>query len=143
GDGASRALEFDRQRLDWPACRRRLGWAPRWKLVCLFARGSSYDREQPVPAHGPRPAPHHPPVLAFQNRAENDLGAAYDVLERHIANLPEHAANGGIGAFVARDEVMAGGHLINRGIVVEAIVDEIERGVTHPVGQRFPPPLHP
>src|SRR6516162_8043761 len=100
---------------------------PRWKLVCLFARGSSYDREQPVPAHGPRPAPYHPGVLTFPNGKENNLDAAI----------------GGIVAIVAHHEVMTGGHLIDRGIVVEAVVDEIERRVAHPVGQGFSPAFHP
>src|SRR6516162_394720 len=143
GDGALQALEFNRQRRDWPGCHRRVGWMPRWKLVCLFARGSSYDREQPVPAHGPRPAPYHPGVLTFPNGKENNLGAADDVLERHIADLAENAAIGGIVAIVAHHEIMTGGHLIDRGIVVEAVIDEVERRVAHPVGQGFPPALDP
>src|SRR5262249_21677019 len=109
----------------------------------LLARGSSYDREQPVPAHGPRPAPYHPGVLALTDGEEDDLSLADDVLERHIANLAEHATIGGIVAVVAHHEEMARGHLVDRRIVVKAVVDQIERRVAHPIRQSLPPPLDP
>src|SRR5262245_31418277 len=120
-----------------------MGWALRWKPVFLLARCSSDDREQPVPPHGPRPAPYHPGVLTLPDGEENDLGAADDVLERHIADLAENATVSRIVAIVAHHEEVAGGHLIDRRIVVEAAVDEIERRVGHTIRQRLPPPLYP
>src|SRR4030095_4335802 len=112
------------------------------KPACLLARGSSYDREQPIPAHGPRPAPYHPRVLAFENREEDDLGPPDDVLERHVPDLTDNAPIGGIVAIVAHHEIMAGGHLIDRSIIVEAVVDEIERRIAHAVRQSLTPTLH-
>ena len=82
--------------------------------------GSSNDREQPVPAHDPRPAPDLPGRLAVADREEDDLGAADDVVERHVADLAQHAAVGRIVAVVAHHEVVVGRHGVDRRVVVEA-----------------------
>src|SRR4051794_23657303 len=58
----------------------------------LLGYGSSDQREQPAPTHGPRPLPHFPSMVAFPNREEDDLGSSDDVFERHIADLAEHTA---------------------------------------------------
>src|SRR5438045_9146861 len=101
-----------------------MGWALRWKPVFLLARRSSDDREQPIPAHGPRPAPYHPGVLALPEGKEDDLRAPGDVLERHIADLAEHAAVGGIVAIVAHQGRVAGRPRIDRRSVVRAAGDK-------------------
>ena len=41
--------------------------------LALSACGSSHDREQPAPAHRPRPAPELPGALTFADREEDDL----------------------------------------------------------------------
>ena len=55
--------------------------------IWLCVGGSSHQREQPVPAHRPRPAPDLPGVGAVPDREEDDLRPADDVLERHVADL--------------------------------------------------------
>ena len=119
------------------------GWLGRFaEAEFVLGCGSSHDREQPAPADRPWPAPYLPGVLAFGDREEDDLGPTDNVLERHIADLAEHAAVGRVVAVVAHHEVMTGGHMIDRGIVVEAVIDQIERRIAHAVRQRFAPALH-
>src|SRR6202041_1670203 len=104
-------------------------------------RRSSHDFEYAIPAHGDRPTPDHPGVLALSDREENHLGAADEILERHIA---EHAAVAGIIAVVAHHEEIAWGHLVYFGCVGKVrAIDAIERFVSDAVGQGFLPALYP
>src|SRR5207237_2725789 len=116
-----------------------------WKRerAWLWARGSSHDREQPAPTHDPGPTPYFPSVLALKDREEYDLRATDDVLERHIADLAFDPAVGRVVAIVAHHEEMAFRHLIHLGVVVETVVDQVEAGVAHAIGQSFAPALDP
>src|SRR5260370_41265338 len=92
-----------------------------WQLcVWRLAVGSSHYRQQPPPAHAPRPSPHFPCVLAT-DRKEDDLRAANDILERYVSDLAEDTAVGGVVAIVAHHEDVPGRHLIDRGIVIQAV----------------------
>ena len=75
------------------------------------------------------------------DREEDDLGAADEVVERHIADLAQHAAVGRVVAVVAHHEVVAGRHRVDLRVVVEGVIDEIERVVAHAVRQRLLPAL--
>jgi hypothetical protein len=58
---------------------------------------------------------------------EDHLGAADDVLERHVADRRLHAAVGRVVAVVAHHEEVARRHGVDVGVVVEAVVDAIQR----------------
>ena len=58
-------------------------------------------------------------------------------LGRHVADLAEHPAVGRVVAVVAHHEIVAGRHGIDRRVVVEAVIGEIERGVAHAIRQGF------
>src|SRR3984957_10684103 len=104
-------------------------------------RRSSHDFEYAIPAHRDRPAPDHPGVLALGDRKENYLGAADEILQRHIA---EHTAVAGVIAVVAHHEEIAWRHLVYFGCVGKVgAVDAIERFVSDTVGQGFLPALYP
>src|SRR5205807_2897804 len=109
----------------------------------LSACGSSHQRKQPVPAYRPRPAPYHPGMLALANREENDLCLAHEILKRHVPDLTEDAAVCGIVAIIAHHEIVPLRHLIDGRIVVEAIIDKIERRIAHAVRQCLSPALDP
>src|SRR6266481_6759092 len=91
---------------------------------------SANDREQAAAAHRPRPAPHLPSMRAVTDREEDDLGAADDILERHIADPAprrRHFAVVGVVTVVAHHEEMPGRHYVGRCVVVLGILDAIER----------------
>ena len=96
-----------------------------------------------VPAHRPRPAPEHPGMLAFGDREEDHLGAADQILLRHVADLAEEPAVGGVVAVVAHHEEVAGRHHVDVGVVEVAVVGAVQRLIGHAVRQRFLPALHP
>src|ERR1700682_2514723 len=85
-------------------------------------------------------------MLTFLDREEDDLGATDDVLERHVADTAafgSHAAVGRVVAIVAHHEIMTGRHVIWADIVVEAMVDQIERGVGNAVRRGLAPAFPP
>src|SRR5262249_45718729 len=100
-----------------------------------------HDREQPAPPYAPGPAPELPSVLSLPDREEDDLRASDQILERHVSDCGFHAAVGGVVAVVAHHEEVPGGHHVFLRVVVESVVDQIERRVAHTVGQRFAPAL--
>src|SRR5262245_5086253 len=100
-----------------------------------------HDREQPPPPYAPGPAPDLPGVLPLPDREEDDLRAPDQILERHVSDCGFHPAVGGVVAVIAHHEVVPGGHHVFLRVVVESVVDQIERRVTHPIGQRFAPAL--
>src|SRR5262249_9643075 len=75
------------------------------------------------------------------NREEDDLRPTDDVLERHITYLAEHTAVGGVVTVIAHHEIMPFRHLIDGGVVVEAVIHEIECSIAHATGQRLAPAL--
>src|SRR4029077_12537059 len=109
----------------------------------LSAAASSHEGEQAVPAHGPWPAPHFPGVSTVLDREEDDLRLADDVLVRHVADLAEPPAVGRVVAVVAHHEIVARRHGVDGGVVIEAVVGEIERSVGHAVRQGFAEALDP
>src|SRR5437867_10161332 len=92
-------------------------------------------------------SPHlHPDAVgtnasAFGYRPEDDLHAPDQVLRRHIADRTFHATVGGVVAVVAQHEIVPGGNPIFLGVVVEAVVDQVERRVADAVRQGFTPLL--
>ncbi len=76
-----------------------------------------------------------PDLLPLLDGEEQELGAADEVVHGDGADLAEHTAVGGIVAIVAHDEDMPGGHLIDRRVVVEAVLVEVEGVVGDTVGQ--------
>src|SRR5215469_10380366 len=107
-----------------------------------FFHPSANDPEQAVPAHRPRPAPHLPSVRAVTDREEDDFGAADDVLERHIADPAarrRHSAVVGVVAVVAHHEEMPGRYEVGRRVVVQGILDAIERLVADAIRQGLAP----
>src|SRR6202021_898075 len=89
-------------------------------------RRSSHDFEYAIPAHRGGPAPEHPGMFALGNGEENHLGAADQILERHIAHRRQHAAVGRVIPVVAHHEEMVRRHGVDDGVVVETVVDTIE-----------------
>src|SRR6185369_6339127 len=84
---------------------------------CPWLRLSSDDFEEAIPAYCPRPAPERPGMLAFGDGEEDHLGATDQILLRHIADLAEEAAIGGVVAVVAHHEEVAGRHGVDVGVV--------------------------
>src|SRR5262245_6755387 len=108
------------------SCRRTRGRSG-LRIPCgPWPSGSSYDREQSAPAHGPRPPPNRPGALTLFDREEDDLRTPDDVLERNISDLRQHAAIGRVVAIVAHHEEMAGRNHVFRRVVVEAVFLQIE-----------------
>src|SRR5262249_22839195 len=121
---SSPLAEGDRTRILYPGLRR--------------PAASANDPEQAVPAHRPRPAPHLPSVRAITDREEDDFGAADDALERHIADAAARrriSAVVGAVAGVGNHEDMPGRHEVGRRVVVERILDAIERLVADHIRQ--------
>src|SRR5947209_2839205 len=110
--------------------------------MVLLACGSSHDREQPSPTYRPGPAPNHPRMLAFANGEKYDLRPSDDVFERNIPDLAQHATVGGVIAIVPQHEIMPFWHLIDRRVVVKAIIHQAEGCVAHAVRQCLPPTLN-
>src|ERR1043166_7715571 len=64
--------------------------------------GLPHEAAGPAPAHRPRPAPDVPRVFALGDREEHYLGAADQVLERHIAHVMQEPAVDGAVSFDSR-----------------------------------------
>ena len=66
-----------------------------------------------------------------------------EILERHVAHRRQHPAVGRVVAVVAHHEEVARRHGVDDGVVVEAVVDAIERLIADAVRQRLLPALDP
>src|SRR5262249_14792855 len=122
-------------------------------LQRLGRRGALLNQtEQSVPAHAldqcdrivPRPAPDWPSIVPLAYREEDHLGATNQIFQRDVTYsvcLAEHAAVDGVVAVITHHEVMARRHLVHLRVVIETIVDKIERGVAHAIRQCFAPAL--
>src|SRR6516164_11703560 len=102
---------------------------------------SAHGLEYSPPTNVRGPILHLPRMRAAPNREDHHLGATDQILKWHVADLAENAAVGRIVAIVAHHEVVPGRHLVDRGVVVEAVLDQLERGVAHSVGQCLAPAL--
>src|SRR5215470_15472951 len=80
-------------------------------------------------------------AAAFADRPEDDLRAPDQVSRRHIPDLPFHAAVDRVVAVVAQHEIVAGGYLIFLGVVVGAVIHQVERRVAYSVRQGLAPLL--
>src|SRR5205823_5791873 len=108
------------------------GRPPGWRRLC-----PSQELEQAVPAYRPWPFPEFPGGRVLVDREEDHLGATDQVFDRDIADRRENAAIGRIVAVVAHHEEMPRRHLVDRGVVLEAVRLEIERIVADAVRQRL------
>src|SRR5829696_8812466 len=66
---------------------------------------------------------------------------ADDIFQRYITNRRKYPAVGGIVAVIAQHEDLAIRYLVNSRVVVETVVDAIERLMAHAVQKRFAPAL--
>ena len=81
-------------------------------------------------------------MRAVTDREKNDLSAADDILERHIADAAarrRHSAVVGVVAVVAHHEEMPGRHDVGRGVVVIGVLDPVERLIARSVRQGLAP----
>src|SRR5262245_16268116 len=76
------------------------------------------------------------------DREEDDFYPTDEVLERHVADSTVFWPNTTVSRIVAtvsHHEIMPGGDLIDRSIVVEAVADQVESDVADAVRQRLAP----
>src|SRR5947209_11513079 len=110
---------------------------------CPLFRSSSHADEYATPAHGGGPAPEHPGVLALGDGEENHLRAADNILERHVTHSRQHPAVCRVVPIVAHHEEVSGRHRVDVGVVVESVVDAVQRLIADAVRERFLPALDP